>query len=194
MLGVFSRRNFLTSPSFTAASTRTAQTRGTAPKPNFIIFLAGDPECYDIGAWGATDLKAPNIDALSTFRSTLHELVCCRPGLRTLMRSIADGRYRIRAGVPGNGQTLRPDERTIAATLKPAGYATGIFGKWHQGSTPDTVPIAPGFDRFTGFHAGCIDYYYSHRYYWGEPRAVNYHDLWRYRTEDGQHSTELLAR
>ena len=80
--------------------------------------------------------------------------------------------------------------------LKTAGYATGLFGKWHLGTTTDTDPNAHGFDRFFGFHSGCIDYY-SHRYYWGEPRIPNYHDLWRDRTEifeDGQYSTELFAR
>ena len=58
------------------------------------------------------------------------------------------------------------------------------------------MPNAHGFDRFFGFHAGCIDYY-SHRFYWGEPRTVNYHDLWRDRTEvfeDGQYTTEMFTR
>src|SRR5438094_909884 len=58
------------------------------------------------------------------------------------------------------------------------------------------LPNAHGFDRFFGFHSGCIDFY-SHRYYWGEPRTVNYHDLWRNRTEvfeDGQYFTELITR
>jgi arylsulfatase A-like enzyme len=80
--------------------------------------------------------------------------------------------------------------------LKPAGYATGLLGKWHLGAEPDRVPNAHGFDRFVGFQAGCIDYY-SHRYYWGEPNTVNYHDLWRDRTEvfeEGQYATELCAR
>ena len=58
------------------------------------------------------------------------------------------------------------------------------------------MPNAHGFERFFGFHSGCFDYY-SHRYYWGEPRTVNYHDLWRDRSEvfeDGQYATELFAR
>jgi len=98
--------------------------------------------------------------------------------------------------VPGNGQELKPSEQTIASVLKTQGYATGIFGKWHLGSTTETVPNAHGFDRYVGFHSGCIDYY-SHRYYWGEPRTVNYHDLWRDRTEvfeDGTYFTELITR
>jgi arylsulfatase A-like enzyme len=106
------------------------------------------------------------------------------------------GRYPIRAGVPTNGPALPETEKTIADCLKLGGYATGVVGKWHLGSTSATVPNARGFDRFYGFHSGCFDYY-SHRYYWGEPKTVNYHDLWSDRTEvfeDGEYSTELFAR
>src|SRR5262249_15040395 len=94
------------------------------------------------------------------------------------------------------GRALPPTEKTIPKLLKTAGYATALTGKWHLGSTPDTVPNAHGFDFFYGFHEGCVDYY-SHRYYWGEPRKVNLHDLWRNREEifeDGQYLTERLAQ
>jgi len=53
---MFSRRDFLTSASAAAAVTAAAQTRSGSRKPNFIIFLADDLGCHDIGAWGATDL------------------------------------------------------------------------------------------------------------------------------------------
>ena len=81
--------------------------------------------------------------------------------------------------------------------LKSVGYATACIGKWHLGSTPETDPNAHGFDYYYGFHSGCVDYY-SHRFYWGERGAnqVNYHDLWRNRTEifeDGQYLTERIA-
>jgi arylsulfatase A-like enzyme len=102
----------------------------------------------------------------------------------------------VRAGLTKNGTPLPENEVTIADCLKNAGYATGLVGKWHLGSTSSTVPNARGFDRFFGFHSGCIDYY-SHRYYWGDPKTVNYHDLWSDRTEvfeDGTYSTELFAR
>ncbi len=105
------------------------------------------------------------------------------------------GRCPIRAGVKQNGIPLPPSERTIAALLKDNGYATALTGKWHLGSTPDTVPNAHGFDYFYGFHEGCVDYF-SHRYYWGDPKVVNFHDLWRNRDEifeDGQYLTERIG-
>ncbi len=52
-----------------------------------------------------------------------------------------------------------------------------------------------GFDYFYGFLEGCVDYY-SHRFYWGEPKRVNFHDLWRNREEifeDGQYLTERIG-
>ena len=194
MLGMFSRREFLAST--TVAAGAMAQTPASARRPNFIIFLADDLGCHDIGAWGATDLKTPNIDALAASGARFTNWYAAAPVCAPSRASLLTGRYPIRAGVPDNGPPLRPSEQTIASVLQPAGYATGIFGKWHLGAGADTVPNAHGFDRFVGFHAGCIDYY-SHRYYWGEPRTVNYHDLWRERKEafeDGRYSTELFAR
>ncbi|MCL5743351.1 MAG: sulfatase-like hydrolase/transferase [Acidobacteria bacterium] len=171
-----------------------------APKrsgpPNFIIFLLDDHGYHDLGCQGAEDVKTPHIDALAAsgarFTNWYSNCPVCAPSRAALLT----GRYPIRAGVPGNGKELAPGEKTIAQLLKPQGYTTGIFGKWHEGSKPDTVPNAHGFDRFFGFHAGCVDYF-SHRYYWGEPKRVNYHDLWRDRTEvfeDGQYLTELITR
>src|SRR3984893_1547436 len=176
--------------------TRGSAHPGPLRTPNLIIFFPRDPGWHDIRSWGATDLKTPNIDALAAYGARFTNWYAAAPVCAPSRSSVMTGRYPIRAGVPSNGPPLKPSEQTIASVLKPAGYATGIFGKWHLGSTPDTVPNAHGFDRFVGFHSGCIDYY-SHRYYWGEPRTVNYHDLWRDRTEvfeDGQYATELFAR
>lgn len=191
---MFSRRDFLSTAS--VAATALAQQHSPARKPNFIVILADDLGCHDIGAWGATDLKTPNIDALAASGARFTNWYAAAPVCAPSRAALLSGRYPIRCGVPSNGEELKPSEHTIASLLKPAGYSTGIFGKWHLGSSENTVPNAHGFDRFFGFHSGCIDFY-SHRYYWGEPRNVNYHDLWRDRTEvfeDGQYSTELFAR
>lgn len=165
-------------------------------RPNIVVFLADDLGCHDLGCWGARDLKTPNIDALAASGARFTNWYAAAPVCAPSRAALLTGRYPIRAGVPNNGPSLPPAEKTIAALVKPAGYATGLFGKWHLGAQPDTDPNAHGFDRYYGFHSGCIDYF-SHRYYWGEPRTVNYHDLWRDRTEifeDGRYATELFAR
>ena len=179
-----------------AAVAATAQTSRPAGRPpNFVVFLADDLGCHDVGAWGASDLKTPHIDALAAGGTRFTNWYAAAPVCAPSRGALLTGRYPLRNGVADNGTPLRPSEQTIAALLQPAGYATAAVGKWHLGSTPETVPNAHGFDRYFGFHSGCFDYY-SHRFYWGEPRTVNYHDLWRDRTEifeDGQYSTELFG-
>jgi len=188
---MLSRRQFVAG----TAAGLAAQTR-SGRRPNVIVFLADDLGVYDVGCWGAADLKTPNIDQLASGGARFTNWYAAAPVCAPSRAGLLTGRYPIRAGVPNNGPALPATEKTIPAMLKPAGYATGLFGKWHLGSGDDTAPNARGFDRFFGFHSGCFDYY-SHRYYWGEPRTVNYHDLWRDRTEvfeDGAYSTELFAQ
>jgi arylsulfatase A-like enzyme len=188
---MISRRHFVAG----AASAALAMPQGQR-KPNFILFLADDLGCHDLGCWGASDLQTPNIDALAASGARFTNWYAAAPVCAPSRAALLTGRYPIRAGVPDNGRPLRPTEHTIAGLLQPAGYATALIGKWHLGDTAETVPNAHGFERFFGFHSGCFDYY-SHRYYWGEPRTVNYHDLWSDRTEvfeDGQYATELFAR
>jgi arylsulfatase A-like enzyme len=191
---MFSRRDLLIGAAGAAAF---AQTRdASARRPNVVLFLADDLGCHDLGSWGAADLKTPNIDALASNGTRFTNWYAAAPVCAPSRASLLTGRYPIRCGVPDNGPALSPAEQTIASVLRPAGYATGLFGKWHLGSTPETWPNSHGFDRFFGFYSGCIDFF-SHRYYWGDPRVVNYHDLWRDRTEvfeDGQYATELFTR
>ena len=66
-------------------------------------------------------------------------------------------------------------EITIAEIFKASGYATGHFGKWHLGYTPETMPLNQGFDVSYGHMGGCIDNF-SHFFYWDGP---NRHDLWK---------------
>jgi len=163
--------------------------------PNVIVILFDDLGVTDFGYMGASDLKTPHIDALAAGGTVCRNWYSNAPVCAPARASLMTGRSPIRAGVPGNGPPLKPSEVTIATLLKSRGYATALTGKWHLGSTPDTVPNAHGFDYFYGFHDGCVDYY-SHRFYWGEPRRVNFHDLWRNREEvfdDGAYLTERIG-
>ncbi len=164
-------------------------------RPNVIVILFDDLGLHDLGFLEANDLRTPHIDRLASSgmvcRNWYSNAPVCAPARSALMT----GRNPLRAGVPDNGRALRPTEKTIASLLKENGYETGLIGKWHLGSSPDTVPNAHGFDYFYGFHEGCVDYY-SHRYYWGEPKRANFHDLWRNRQEifeDGRYLTERIG-
>lgn len=190
------RREFLTTTSAALAAGVLPQAASTPHKaPNLVVFLLDDLGYHDLGCQGASDLSTPNVDALARsgarFTNWYSNAPVCAPSRAALLT----GRYPLRAGVPNNGVALPANETTIASALKARGYRTGIIGKWHLGSAADTDPNAHGFDYHFGFREGCVDFY-SHRYYWGEPRRVNLHDLWRNRTEifqDGEYLTELIT-
>lgn len=184
---MISRRDFLAAAAGAALPARR--------RPSFVIIYTDDQGYHDLGCQGAAELKTPNLDALAAsgarFTDWYSNAPMCSPSRAALM----SGRYPIRAGVPSNGPALPASERTVAKLFREAGYATALTGKWHLGSTDADCPNAHGFDSFYGFHSGCVDFY-SHRYYWGEPRRVNYHDLWRNRTEvfeDGRYLTEAIT-
>lgn len=172
-----------------------AQRPSRSAVPNVIVIVLDDLGCKDLGCFGAADLKTPNFDALAASGVRCTNWYSNAPVCAPSRASIITGRYPENAGLTQNGRPLTPDKKTIATLLKPGGYATACIGKWHLGSTEETRPNAHGFDYYYGFLSGCVDFY-SHRYYWGEPNRVNYHDLWRDRTEiweDGQYLTERIT-
>ncbi len=184
-----SRRQFL----FTTGAASVAA--AASAKPNVIVIVMDDLGVHDLGFLGVKDIKTPNIDALAKSGAYFTNWYSNAPVCAPARSSILTGRFPAKAGVPNNGKELAKDAKTIAEALKPAGYRTAAIGKWHLGSSNETVPNARGFDYFYGFHSGCVDFY-SHRYYWGDPKSVNYHDLWRNREEifeDGQYLTERIT-
>ncbi len=171
-------------------------------RPNFIIFLTDDQGYADLSCMGQTDFKTPNIDRLAhsgaRFTSWYANSALCSPTRASLMT----GRYPGNAGVRGvlrgarNTPGLAADTPTIAEALKPLGYRTGIFGKWHLGLDQGCRPHERGFDSSLCFLAGCIDYY-SHIFYWGSNYSLNpIHDLWEDGEEvwrDGEYFTDLIV-
>ena len=86
-----------------------------ASRPNFIILYTDDHGYHDLGCQGAADLKTPNLDALAASGARFTDWYSCAPVCAPSRAALMTGRYPIRAGVPANGQALRPTERTIAA-------------------------------------------------------------------------------
>lgn len=166
-----------------------------AQRPNVIVILLDDLGCADLGYLGAKDLATPNIDSLASKAAVFSNWYSNAPVCAPARAAILAGRFPARAGVPANGGKLTPGLPTFGSLFRQAGYATAAVGKWHLGEDDETCPNAHGFESFYGFHSGCIDFY-SHRFYWGEPRRPNYHDLYRNRTEifeDGRYFTERIT-
>jgi arylsulfatase A-like enzyme len=133
---------------------------GAAERPNVIIFLADDAGWGDYRHSGNTQVATPNIDAIARSGVSLERFYVC-PVCAPTRAEFLTGRYYPRGGVRGvsTGQErLDLDERTIADAFQSAGYATGAFGKWHNGSQYPYHPVARGFDEYLGHTAG----------HWGE--------------------------
>ena len=160
-----------------------------------MVIIMDDLGCTDLGYLGATEMKTPHIDSLAKESAVFTNWYSNAPVCAPARAAVLSGRYPARAGVARNGGSLSPGIPTLGAQFKAAGYKTAAIGKWHLGDSDATCPNGHGFNDFYGFHAGCIDFY-SHRYYWGEPRVANFHDLWRNRTEifeDGRYFTERIT-
>lgn len=126
-----------------------------ATKPNVVIFYMDDMGWAQPGSYGGKLAPTPNMDSIATngvrFTNGYSSGCVCSPGRVGLMT----GRYQARTGHDANptreGRELLLSEKTMAQHLKPAGYTTGIVGKWHLGDTgPQFMPMSRGFDFAMG--------------------------------------------
>ena len=133
--------------------------RAPGDRPNFIVVFVDDMGYGDIGAFGSTLNRTPEIDAMASEGMKLTSFYAhpvCTPSRAALMT----GSYPIRNGLqtgfwhpvlmPADPQGIHPDEITVAEVLKERGYATGIVGKWHLGDQPEFLPNNHGFDYHFG--------------------------------------------
>ncbi len=121
-----------------------------AIKPPNIVFLLTDDQGYgDLSCHGNPVLKTPHLDRLHDqgVRFTdFHVSPTCSPTRAALLT----GRHEFRNGVTHTileRERLTPRATTLAQVLRSAGYATGIFGKWHLGDEAAYQPDRRGFDE-----------------------------------------------
>lgn len=128
-----------------------------ADRPNVVFILADNVGYGDLGCYGGGELRGaptPRLDGLAREGMRLTQFLvepACTPSRAALMT----GQYSIRNGLsliemPGKTGQLPAHAFTMAELFKGCGYATAIFGKWHLGGAPQSLPTAHGFDEFYG--------------------------------------------
>ena len=132
-------------------------------KPNIVIILADDMGWGDINANGNNLIETPVLNSLKTESLSFERFYVCPLSAPTRAEMLT-GRYFLRTGVSSvtrGYENMRTDEVTIAEVLKDNGYATGCFGKWHNGRYFLQHPNRQGFDEYVGFPVGHLGYYYD---------------------------------
>jgi len=133
--------------------------------PNVVFILADDLGYTDLACYGSKYYETPHIDRLAADGVRFTDGYACGPNCQPTRAALLSGQYAPRTGVYTVGgidrfnwrsRPLRPvdnvtalplDKVTIAQTLKAAGYATGMFGKWHLGNDAAHHPRERGFDE-----------------------------------------------
>ena len=154
-----------------AAETKTAA-------PNLVLILADDLGYGSLGCYGSKQVATPQLDRLAASGIRFTDFHSSGPMCSPTRAALMTGRYPQRcAWVPD--EELSPvfrqqrrenpaqrwawgialEERTLAETLRDAGYRTGILGKWHLGYDTRFHPMNQGFDEFRGFTGGAVDYH-----------------------------------
>ncbi len=125
------------------------------PPPNFILINIDDLGYADIGPFGSTRNRTPNLDRMAKEGRRLTSFYAapvCSPSRAALMTGCYPKRVLPIPHVlfPGNDVGLAPDEITVAEVLHAKGYATACVGKWHLGDQPEFLPRQQGFDFYFG--------------------------------------------
>jgi arylsulfatase/arylsulfatase A len=120
--------------------------------------MTDDQGYGDLGVTGNPVIKTPNIDAMAS-RSASMENFYVHPVCAPTRACLMTGRYNYRTRVVDTyvGRAMmEPEETTIAEILSEAGYATGIFGKWHLGDNYPMRPMDQGFSESLVHRGGGI--------------------------------------
>jgi arylsulfatase A-like enzyme len=142
--------------------------------PNIVLILADDLGYGDLGCFGQTKIKTPNLDSLAAqgMRLTSHYSgnAVCAPSRCVLMTGLHPGHAFIR-----NNKEAKPEGQypipastvTLGKLLQKQGYVTGAFGKWGLGGPEsDGRPLKQGIDRFFGYNCQAVAHNFYPTYLW----------------------------
>lgn len=188
---------------------------GAAPaparRPNIILIVADDLGYADLGCYGNARTPSPHLDRMASEGMRFTDFAVSWPACTPSRSTILTGRCPQRNGLydmirnnevnwkfqfdeatyaTSPEMTLGLDLRevTIGQALKPAGYATGLVGKWDSGRARRFLPLQRGFDFYYGFANTGVDYYTHERY--GVPSMFRGNE----RIKEEGHATDLFKR
>jgi arylsulfatase A-like enzyme len=165
-----------------------------AERPNIVYFLVDDLGAADCGFAGGTEIKTPHVDKLAGEGCRLNSFYVqplCSPTRAAFLTGRYPMRYGLQVGVvrPWADYGLPLEEKTLADDLSAAGYATGIFGKWHLGIlSPEYLPTRRGFTKQYGHYNGAINYFTHDR-----DGGLDWHEDDNPLREEG-YSTDLIGQ
>jgi len=124
-------------------------------RPNIILINTDDQGYADVGSFGAKNFKTPFLDKMADEGIILTNFHVAESVCSASRSALLTGCYPVRLGIrgallPDGNLGLNPKETTIAELLKPLGYKTAIYGKWHLGHQPEFLPTRQGFDDYFG--------------------------------------------
>jgi arylsulfatase len=155
-LAAFSAAAAIGTPRIAQAQQPSQPTAATGKKPNVLI-IWGD----DIGTWnishnnrGMMGYMTPNIDRIAkeglSFTDYYGQQSCTAGRAAFISGSVPVRSGMTKVGLPGAKEGWQKTDVTMATVMKSNGYATGHFGKNHQGDRDEHLPTMHGFDEFLG--------------------------------------------
>ncbi len=145
--------------------------------PNIVIIFLDDSGWSDFEPFGDPPYETPHVDRLARegtrFDNVYVPQAVCSASRASLLTGTFPARHRVFGAHEPFGRGLEPDIPILPELLKPLGYATAHFGKWHLGDQPDTRPLARSFDE----HAGLMYSNDMWRHHPGNPEFWGKHPL-----------------
>lgn len=129
--------------------------RAADQPPNIVVIFIDDMGYADIGPFGATAFKTPNLDRMAAEGMKFTDFQVSSAVCSASRAALLTGCYHRRVGFqgalgPNANVGIADAEMTLAELVKQKDYATAAFGKWHLGHHPRFLPTNHGFDEYFG--------------------------------------------
>jgi arylsulfatase A-like enzyme len=140
-----------------------------------VVIFADDLGYADLGCFGSTKNRTPNIDSLAREGIKLTNFHVPQAVCSASRAALLSGCYPNRVGIlgalgPNSKNGIKDVENLLPEYLKKVGYSTAIFGKWHLGDSAQYSPLRHGFDTYFGLP-------YSNDMWPNHPTAKNFPPL-----------------